>query len=320
MTASPRPLRYRRRRTSARAGWWSAAAGWACQVPAVAGTMYVSDIFVVLSLVGAACIGLGAVLLRGRATAGVILVALFGGMVMVVGVITGAERLAKDLWGKTAICQVQDVQRRVTTETERDSDGRPTGRRTVVFYPHTLACPDRTYTVNAARPHAAGSAVEVRYDPRGAEPPEFTDQIGRGELTFSAAALALGGLVEILLPIVAWRRGGRTGSAPRPPQEGGRPYGGEPRPGEPVPLESPRFEQTVRGAMGPSMPPARAVALPFVVRLLRRRMGVKAAPPPNPLAGRHPQQPPPTDRPRSPGSSGSSGADPGHPGPGSQDA
>ncbi|HEX6473147.1 MAG TPA: hypothetical protein VF069_28915 [Streptosporangiaceae bacterium] len=220
--ASPPPLPYRRRRTSARAGWGLTAAGWACQVPAVAGTMYVSDIFMVLSLVGVACIGLGALLLRGRATTGVILVALFGGMIMVVGVINGAERLAKDLWGATAVCHVRDVQRRVTTETERDSEGRPTGRRTVVFYPHTLACPDRTYTVNAARPRAVGSAVEVRYDPRGAEPPEFTDQIG-GELTFGAAALGVGGLAEILLPIVAWRRGGRTGQAARPGDPPGPP-------------------------------------------------------------------------------------------------
>ena len=335
MSTPPLPAVPSFRRPVARTGWWFVLAGWLCQVPAAAGTMYVSDIFFVLSLLGVACVGVGAYLLRGRATAGVIFVALFGGLIMVVGVITGAEGLAKNLWGKTATCQVQEVQRRVTTETERDSDGRPIGTRTVVFYPHTLACPDRTYTVNGSGPHPVGSAVEVRYDPRGSEPPEFTDQASSGGLSFSAAALVLGGLIEILLPVVAWRRGRHSPAAPPPPaqygptQHGSTPYGsapygsgpyGSPRPAppgpippphaayppgqtgpagpaEPVPIESPHFEQAVRDSMGPSMSPGERLALPFVVRLLRRRMGAKEAPP-NPLAGRYqPPQPPPPQGP-----------------------
>ncbi len=297
------------RRPSSRAGWWFVIAGWLIQVPAVAGTMFVSDIFVVLSLLGVACVGVGAYLLRGKATVWVILVALFGGMIMVVGLITGAETLAKNLWGKTATCQVQAVQRRVTTETTHDTDGRPTGRRTVVFYPHTLSCPDRTYTVNGAVAHPEGSTVEVRYDPRGSDPPEFAEANGIEELSFSAAALALGGSIELIFPIIAWRRGRRS---PPPPQ---RPLPPPPPPlapsrsawpaasqyptprargAEPVPLESPRFEQAVRDSIGPSASPGNQVALPFIVRLLRRRMGVQEAPPPNPLAGKYPPPPQPS--------------------------
>ncbi|HEU5155945.1 MAG TPA: hypothetical protein VFU43_03040 [Streptosporangiaceae bacterium] len=317
MTTPAPPVRDRPR---PRGGWWLVAAGWLIQVPAAAGAMFVSDLFFVLSLLGVACIGAGSYLLRGKATAWVIFGALFGGLILVTGLITGAETLAKNLWGKTAHCQVQEVQRKVTTETTRDADGRPTGQRTIVFYSHELACPDRSYTVNGARPRPEGSSAEVRYDPRGSDPPEFTDEAGAGEFAFSAAALALGGLIELLLPLIAWRRGRRAtvGPAGGPPPPHGAAAGpwpgagpgpgpyGAPRPAEPVPLESPRFEQAVRDSMGPSLSPGRQVALPFVVRLLRRRMGVKEAPPPNPLAGRYPPpqppppQGPPVDRPPPP--------------------
>ncbi|HZB30891.1 MAG TPA: hypothetical protein VE465_12080 [Streptosporangiaceae bacterium] len=299
---------YHLRRSSARGGWVLVAAGWLTQVPAAAGVMFVSDLFFVLSLLGVACVGAGCHVLRGKGTVAVILGSLFGGLVMVVGVMTGAETLAKSLWGETADCQVQGVQRRATTETTRDADGRPTGRRTVVFYAHELACPDQAHTVNGARPRPEGSTVKVRHDPRGSDPPEFTDEIDAGLLSFSAAALALGGVIEMVLPIVAWRRGRRPAGGPPPPPPSyaaapppgqGYPPGGPAR-GEPVPLESPRFEQSVHDSMGRSMSPPARLALPFIVRLLRRRMGVTEAPPPNPLAGRYPAPPPPAPPPQGP--------------------
>jgi hypothetical protein len=163
--------------------------------------------------------------------------------------------------------------------------------------------------VSADSSRPVGADVEVIYAPRRSRAPMFVAQ-NRGDMAFAGGALALGGLVELLLPVIAWRRGRRLAAGPEPqppppppPRQAagpsaapGPPYGqyGSSAPawqGEPVPLESPRFEQAVRDSMGRSMSPGERVALPFVVRLLRRRMRGKEAPPSSPPAARY--QPPP---------------------------
>jgi hypothetical protein len=286
-----------RRRPSARTGWWLVVAGWLIQVPAAAGAMFVSDVLAALSLVGAAFVAVGVYLLRGKGAVWLVLLAIFGGLIMFGGLAIGSTALANGIWAKAATCQVAAVERNTYEATHTTSDdrgGTSATTETRVEYVHTMSCPAGTYTVRADGPQRVGAGVEVIYAPRRSRPPMFAEQ-NRGDMAFAGAALALGGLAELLLPFIAWRRGRRLAAGPPPPPQQpagpgaapGPPYGqygphAAARPDEPVPLESPRFEQAVRDSMGRSMSPGERVALPFVVRLLRRRMGVKEAPPPNP--------------------------------------
>jgi hypothetical protein len=312
-----------RRRPSTRAGWWLVIAGWLIQVPAAAGAIFVSDVVAALSLLGAACVAGGGYLLRGKGTVWLVLLAILGGVVIFAGLAVGSAALADGVWGKAATCRVAAVDRQtyeVSHTTGDDRGGTSVTTETRTHYVHTMACPHGTYTVSGDSRRPIGSSATVIYAPRRARAPMFAEQ-NRGDLSFAVGALATGGLIELLLPIVAWRRGRRPagappapappqppsgywhgpgpGPGPRPGPWPGQPGPGQPgpygaaRPAEPVPLESARFEQTVRDSMGRSMSPPEQIALPFIVRLLRRRMGVEEAPPPNPLAGRYP--PPPDD-------------------------
>jgi hypothetical protein len=306
MTAPALPFR----RPSRLTAWWLVVAGWLIQVPAAAGAMFVSDVLAAFSLLGAACVGAGAYLLRGKGALWIVVFALLGGIVIFAGLAIGAGALANGIWGKAATCQVAGVKKETyaaTHTTGDDRGGTSTTTQTKTHYVHTMSCPAGTYTVSGDSPRPAGSNAEVIYAPRGSRAssePMFAAE-NRGDMTLAAALLTLGGLIEILLPFVAWRRGLRSASGSSPPAPAPYaaaapnapphpPYPGPQTPrGAPVPLESPRFEQAVRDSMGRSSPGGE-VALPFIVRLLRRRMGVKEAPPPNPLAGKYqsPPQPP----------------------------
>jgi hypothetical protein len=285
-------------RRRARAGWWLVIAGWLIQVPAAAGAIFVSDVLAVLSLVGACCVAAGAYLLRGKGAVWLVLLAVFGGLVMFGGLAVGSAALADGIWGKAAACQVAGVQRTTYDATHTTSDdrgGTSTTTDTRVTYVHSMSCPAGRYTVSADSPRPVGSTAQVIYAPRSSRAPMFAEQ-NRGDMAYAGAALGVGGLIELLLPFVAWRRGRRRLAAgpplppPPPAQTPYPPYGPNAyppnppyagaRPGEPVPLESPHFERAVRDSMGRSMSPGERVALPFVVRLLRRRMGAGEAPPP----------------------------------------
>ena len=299
-----------RRRPSARTGWWLVVAGWLIQVPAAAGAIFISDVLAALSLMGAACVAVGAYLLRGKGAVWLFLLALLGGVVMFAGLAIGSAALADGIWGKAAPCQVAGVQRSTYDATHTTSDdrgGTSTTTETRVTFLHSMSCPAGTYKVSADSPRPVGSTAEVIYAPRSSRAPMFAEQ-NRGDMAFAGAALALGGLIELLLPFIAWRRGRRLpiASPPLPPPPPPTPYApnapyppyAPPRPGEPVPLESPRFEQAVRDSMGRSMSPGERVALPFVVRLLRRRMEAKEAPPPQgPPVHRPPPNAPPPNAP-----------------------
>src|SRR4051812_33038765 len=205
-----------RRRT--RAGWWLVIAGWLIQVPAAAGAIFISDVLAALSLVGAVCVAAGAYLLRGKGAVWLVLLAVFGGLVLFGGLAVGSAALAGGIWARSASCRVAGVQRTTYDATHTTSDdrgGTSTTTETRVTYVHSMSCPAGTYTVNADSPRPVGSAAEVIYAPRTSRAPMFAEQ-NRGDMVYAGAALGLGGLIELLLPFAAWRRG-RRGTAGPPP-------------------------------------------------------------------------------------------------------
>jgi hypothetical protein len=190
------------RRPPNRWGWWIVAGGLSCQVPAAVLIGLFSDIFFLIGLVGVAGVLVGCWILAGKLFWG-LPVGMFAGMAMLVGINLGAEQFALDRDYRTATCQVTDVAKDIRT-----SRSRPTQ----TWYRLTVRCPDGTHTLHDRLPHSEGGAVEVVYDPRGAEPPTFAGKASKWP--FSLIAVAIGAPILLVIPFIAWRRGRRPWTPP----------------------------------------------------------------------------------------------------------
>jgi hypothetical protein len=292
--------------------WPLALSGLAIVITAAAAALFLRDIYTLLILAGLPLLGIGSYFLGNRMWVPTVPAILFGGFLFLFAVLSGASGLARNLWGTTAVCQVEQVQKEVAYSTE--NEGSRTRVEVRTYYAHETACADGTYRINADSPYSIGARVEVLYDPRTHDDPVFVRNGDRHQdVTMSAIMLAVSGPVLLLLPFVARGLGRRRRAWSRPspsygtgqfspgpaPFNPAAPQGQwGPQPGAPdMPaLDSPEWDGAFRRSVPyKSMRPEQHMLAPFIVRLVRRRMGIPQPPPPNPLAD--PRQPLPSDRP-----------------------